>query len=216
MSRSGRRVLPVINLKGGTTKTTTAVFVAHVLHELGMSVLLVDADPQKSAMDWNDDAPEPMPFPIIALPTPQLHKQLNDVAGDRFNAIVIDTPPLEQKSGIVMSALRVATVALAPIAPTPIEYKRLADVQKSVTDAADLRADESPVPLAVLLTRTVPHALSTEGYRHQITEDGMWCLSTSVGRLEQFAQAYGDNITNARGTAYGDAVTEILAREQAA
>ncbi len=38
-------VLAVINLKGGTSKTTSAVFLAHVLREQGQRVLLVDADP---------------------------------------------------------------------------------------------------------------------------------------------------------------------------
>lgn len=215
MSRS-RLVLPVINLKGGTSKTTTAVFIAHVLHMLGRSVLLVDADPQGSAMSWNDSAPEPFPFNMVTLATPNLHRQLLDVAGTQYDAIVIDTPPLEQKSGIVLSALRVATMALAPVAPTPIEYERLADVHRTVIDAADIRADGQPVPLAVLLTRTVPNALSTDGYRQQIMQDGLWCLKTAVGRLERFSQAYGDNITDATSTAYGDAVNELLMREHVA
>lgn len=211
-----RAILSVINLKGGTSKTTTAVFIAHALHELGRSVLLVDADPQGSALGWNEDAPERFPFPLVGLATRDLHTQLLDVAGNRFNAIVIDTPPLEQKSGIVLAALRVATLALAPVAPTPIEWQRLGDVRQTVLDTAGFRADGQPVPLAVLLTRTVPNALSTDAYRTQIEADGMWCLKTAVGRLERFSQAYGSNITDAMSTAYGDAVTELLAREHVA
>jgi len=42
-------VLAVVNLNGGTGKTTTAAFVAHALHEQGRHVLVVDADPQGSA-----------------------------------------------------------------------------------------------------------------------------------------------------------------------
>lgn len=211
-----RAILPVINLKGGTSKTTTAVFIAHALHELGRSVLLVDADPQASAIGWNDAAPELFPFATIPMATPNLHRQLLDVAGSQYNAIVIDTPPLEQKSGIVLSALKVATLALCPIAPTPIEYERLAAVRQVTLDIADLRGDGMTVPLGVLLTRTVPNALSTEAYRQQISADGMWCLKTSVGRLERFSQAYGDNVQDALATAYGDAVTELLAREHIA
>lgn len=208
-----RAVIAVINLKGGTSKTTSAVFVAHALHEQGRKVLLVDADPQGSALSWCEDAPEPFPFGVVGLPVKDLHRQLQDFIGQDVNAVVIDTPPLEQKSGIVLSALRVATLALVPVAPTPIEYKRLAAVAEVVRDASELRSDGLPVPMAVLLTRTVPHAASTEAYRAQIRADGLWCLRGEVRRLEQFGQADGDNVVNARNTAYGDAIAEMFERE---
>src|SRR3954464_13258970 len=104
-----RTVLVVINLKGGTAKTTTAVFLSHALHEQGRTVLLVDADPQASALTWSETAAAVdgagFPFPVIALPSREIHKQLPDVIGNRFDVVVIDTPPLEERAGIVASAL---------------------------------------------------------------------------------------------------------------
>lgn len=208
-----RAVIAVVNLKGGTGKTTSAVFLAHALHEQGRKVLLVDADPQGSSLSWNEDAPQPFPFGVVGLPTKELHRQLRDFVGQDVNAVVIDTPPLEQKSGIVISALRVATLALVPVAPTSIEYTRLGQVREVVQEAAAFRFDDEPVPLAVLLTRTVPQATSTEVYRQQIRMDGLWCLRTEVRRLEHFGQAYGENVNNARNTAYGDAIAEMLELE---
>jgi chromosome partitioning protein len=208
-----RAIIAVINLKGGTGKTTSAVFLAHALHEQGRKVLLVDADPQASAQSWNEDAPEPFPFGVIGLPTKDLAGQLQDYVGQDVNAIVIDTPPLEQKSGIVVSALKIATLAVVPVAPTPIEYKRLGQVAEVAADVAGLRPDGKPVPMAVLLTRTVPNASSTEAYRQQIRDDGLWCLRTEVRRLELFAQADGDNVDGASATAYGDAIAEMFERE---
>jgi len=64
--------------------------------------------------------------------------------------------------------------------------------------------------MAVLLTRTVAGAVSTGVWRELLTEAGDRVLSVHVGRLERFAQAYGDPIVNASATAYGDAVTELL------
>ncbi len=204
-------ILAFINLKGGTTKTTSSVFTAHVLHEQGRRVLFVDGDPQASALSWNEDAPDGFPFTVIGLPTNKLHNELQDFAAG-YDAVVIDTPPLEQKSGIVVAALRIATVAIVPTAPTPTEYKRVARVAEVIDDAAGLRLDGNPVPFAVLLTRTVANAASTAIWRDRLTEDGRLVLRANVGRLEQFSQADGDNITNASATAYGDAVSELQER----
>src|SRR3954469_19244263 len=190
-----RTVLAVVNRKGGTSKTTTAIFLSHALHEQGRAVLLVDADPQASALSWSETAAvegEGFPFPVVALPTRELHKQLPDVIGSRFDVVVIDTPPLEERAGIVASALRLATLAVVPVAPTPIEYQRLTQVREVVEDTAAFRHSGNPVPVAVLFTRVIPRATSTQIYREQATEDGFFCFETAVGRLERFAQAFGD------------------------
>ena len=42
------------NLKPGTGKTTSAVWLAHAFHESGHGVLLADADPAQSALQRAD------------------------------------------------------------------------------------------------------------------------------------------------------------------
>lgn len=43
-----------VNLKPGVGKTTSAVWLAHALHESGFSPLLVDSDPASSALRWSE------------------------------------------------------------------------------------------------------------------------------------------------------------------
>jgi chromosome partitioning protein len=50
------RTVAVVNRKGGSGKTTTAVSVAAALAERGLSTLLIDLDPQASATAWLADA----------------------------------------------------------------------------------------------------------------------------------------------------------------
>ena len=45
----------VVNLKGGTAKSTSAMFLAAALARRGRT-LLVDCDPQGSALTWAEDA----------------------------------------------------------------------------------------------------------------------------------------------------------------
>lgn len=207
--------LAVVNLKGGTTKTTSAAFLLHALAESGVSVLGVDADPQGSLGRWAESAD--WLVPVVGMPVANLHRQLPGVTGDevtgsRYDAVVIDTPPLEDHRSIVLSTLRIATHVVCPLAPTPIEYERLPSVRSALDDVADLRTDEQPPALSVLLTRTVANAASTQAYREAITDDGVHVFAASVGRKERFAQAYGDPITRALDTAYGDALEELLSQ----
>jgi hypothetical protein len=48
----GRMIVGFLNQKGGVGKTTLAIHVADALARRCKRVLLVDADPQGSALDW--------------------------------------------------------------------------------------------------------------------------------------------------------------------
>jgi chromosome partitioning protein len=197
----------IANLKGGSTKTTSAAFVLHALQEAGLTAIGVDADGEnESLLRWSEAGE--WTIPVIGLPVNDLHRKLPGIVGDRYD-VVVDTPPMKERLGVVASAIRLATHVLVPMAPTGIEYSRLSAIREVLDDAAELRTGPPP-ELAVVFTRTVPNAASTEVYRQLIRDDGVRVLAPTVGRLERYAQAYGLPITNAAATAYGDIVAELL------
>lgn len=199
--------IAVVNLKGGSSKTTTAAFLLHALHEAGLRVLGVDADGENESLaGWQ--AAGDWPMSVVGMAVSNLHKQLPGVVGDRYDAVVIDTPPMREQRGVVLSAARLATHIVVPMAPTPMEFDRLGAVRQLLADAEDLRS--SPAAACVLLTRCVPNAASTSVYRGLIADAGYDVLKAQVNRLERYAQAYGDSIVNAANTAYGDAAAELL------
>lgn len=200
-------VISVVNLKGGTAKTTTAAFFAHALHEAGLSVLVVDADEQASALEWASAAEWPMP--TVGLPVRTLHTQLPGIVGSH-DVVVIDTPPLETHAGIVASAMRAATIVVIPTAPTPIEIVRLEKVRRALEDVAPLRPDGAPPPAVVLLNRTVSNAASTGVWRESCRADGWHVLNTHIARLELISQAFPDPIVAASTSPYGYAVSEVI------
>jgi chromosome partitioning protein len=207
-------ILTVANLKGGTSKTTSAAFLAHALAERGRRVLVVDADPQASITRWAEMAE--WRLPVVGKATGRLHVELEEIVGDRFDAVVIDTPPTDKLRGIVESAIRAATTVLVPIAPTSAEYERTATVQELIEDVGALnRHNRSPLA-AALLVRTVAGAASTGVYRDMLTEDGWTVLRGSVPRREVFAQAFGGPVERASATGYGDALDELVKVEVSA
>ena len=147
--------LALANLKPGTGKTTSAVWLAHVFTQAGNSVLLVDADPSGSALEWSDLAamypglaPQEAAFPfrIVALPSRELHRRLPEIAR-HDDVVIIDTPQIEDHAGIARSALRYADEILIPCAPSPIEINRTTPVRDEIAEVREIR--DTPVRSAV-------------------------------------------------------------------
>ena len=141
--------IALANLKPGTGKTTSAVWLAHVFAQAGNRVLLVDADPSGSALEWSDlaamdprlSAPEAaFPFRVVALPSRELHRRVPEIA-QADDVVIIDTPQLEDHIGIARSALRYADEILVPCAPSPIEINRTTPVRDEI---AEIGGDPRP------------------------------------------------------------------------
>lgn len=206
-SRDMTRVITTLNLKGGSAKTTSAAFLAHAMTGRGRRVVLVDADPQGSALRWQGLAG--WPVPVMGLASTTLHRQLWGVVDrDRFDLVVIDTPPLEERDGIVASALRVATDVVVPMAPTMMELDRIGPVWKAVEDSAGHRDDDPNV--FVLLNRVVPNASSTDAIRGVLQGQGRRVMTATIPRREAYAQAFGVQIAT-DDAPYGAAADELLA-----
>jgi chromosome partitioning protein len=188
--------LALANLKPGTGKTTSAVWLAHVFVEAGKRVLLVDADPSGSALEWSDLAamypgvpPQAaFPFRIVALPSRELHRRVPEIA-QPDDVVIIDAPQLEDHVGIARSALRYADEILIPCAPSPIEINRTTPVREEITEVDALR--DKPARAAVLLNRCITRAHSTAHAREALEGLGYDVLRTAVPRLEVYAQSFG-------------------------
>jgi chromosome partitioning protein len=83
-------VISVCNQKGGSGKSTMAVNLAVCFAASGKRTLLIDADPQQTALAWKVDRPERLPpVQVIGLPAPNLHKEI-DAFQSAYEIIVID------------------------------------------------------------------------------------------------------------------------------
>ena len=211
-------ILALANLKPGTGKTTSAVWLAHVFAQAGNSVLLVDADPSGSALEWSDLAAmyprlapplAAFPFRIVALPSRELHRRVPEIAqGD--DVVIIDAPQLEDHAGIARSALRYADEILIPCAPTPIEINRTTPVRDEITDIGTIR--DRPARSAVLLNRCITRAHSTADAREALEGLGYDVLGTAVPRLEVYAQSFGMPIRRPGRDIWRDVARDLIER----
>lgn len=205
------------NLKPGTGKTTSAVWLAHVFAGWGYRVLLVDADPTGSALEWSDLAAmypglppqEAFPFRIVALPSRGLHRRVPEIA-EADDVVIIDAPQLEDHAAIARSALRYADEIVIPCAPTPIEINRTTPVLEEINEVDELRP--YPARAAVLLNRCVARANSTANARAALEGLGYDVLRAAVPRLEIYSQSFGLPIPDAGRDVWRCVANDLLER----
>ena len=150
----------------------------------GNSVLLVDADPSGSALEWSDLAAmdprltpqQAFPFRIVALPSRELHRRLPEIARD--NVVIIDTPQIEDHAAIARSALRYADEIVIPCAPNPIEVNRTTPTRDEIAEVEPIR--DRPARSAVLLNRCITRAHSISDARLALRDLGYDVLASTV------------------------------------
>src|SRR5499427_5735620 len=210
--------LALANLKPGTGKTTSAVWLAHVFAQAGNRVLLVDADPSGSALEWSDLAAmyprippgqAAFPFRIVALPSRELHRRLPEIA-QTDDVVIIDAPQLEDHAGIARSALRYVDEVLIPCAPSPTEINRTTPVRDEISEVGAVR--DRPVRASVLLNRCITRAHSTTDAREVLAGLGYDVLGTAVPRLEVYAQSFGLPIPETGREVWRRVAHDLIAR----
>lgn len=108
------RTVAVLNEKGGSGKTTIATNIASAWHKEGRDVLLLDADPQLTALDWSDTG-DTDGVPVAQLGESNLERDLPRV-GQSFDLVVVDGAP--RMGSLTASAVRVADLVVIPTQPT--------------------------------------------------------------------------------------------------
>jgi chromosome partitioning protein len=165
--------IAVANLKGGTAKTTTAVYLARYL-----GATVVDADPQGSAVTWATAVEQDGRsfVPVVHLPDPKLASRLP--SADR---LVVDCSPRDHR--ITDAAISLADLVVVPTATTSADMER-------TWATLDLAAKLGK-PAAVLLVRARPWTLSFRAALAALADEKATVLRARVPQREAMAVAWG-------------------------
>jgi chromosome partitioning protein len=111
-------IIGVLNRKGGVGKTTIAINVAATLSVAGVRVLLVDADPQASALSWSSLRERDPLFAVVGMARPTLHREIPGIAA-KFDVVIIDGGPGVNDLG--RAAILASDLVLIPVQPSPYD-----------------------------------------------------------------------------------------------
>jgi chromosome partitioning protein len=193
------------NVKGGAGKTTLSISLAVRLHRMGRRVLVVDTDPEETALTWASKAGEAdyEGPPVIRMDGRNLRRDLPNVARD-FEFVVIDTPG--NNGPAARAAMLVADLVILPVAPGGPDWWIFSEKTLSVlADARDLRSE---LAACVVFNRADATTLSKDT-AEALKNAELRVLPSPIGRRVAIAEALvlGKGITDYQPTS--EAAQEI-------
>jgi chromosome partitioning protein len=136
----------VATVKGGSCKSTTVGYLGEGLSRLGRRVVVVDADPQGTLLEWQEaagEAGEPLSPEVVGMPSGVMIRRQLGGLNAKFDDVIIDCP--NRDSGIIEAALAAADFAIIPMVPGVEEMRR--------AHLALQMASRAGVPARILLVR---------------------------------------------------------------
>ncbi len=182
-------IVALLNQKGGVGKTTLAPHIAGELALRGQNVILLDADPQGSALDWTQRRSQqglPRLFSTVGLARETLHQEAPELAR-RADHIIIDGPP--RIAALARSALLAADRVLIPVQPSPYDLWASAEMVNLIREAQVIRP---MLRAAFAINRRISTTVIGREARGALADQPLPTLQTEVRQRIVFAESVAD------------------------
>lgn len=165
------KIITITSYKGGVGKSTTAFHLAAYFSGFG-STVLVDGDPNRTAISWAKRAPSPLSFDIV-----DQRQAMRVVSGKDY--ILIDTPARPDSDDLKELAAG-GDLLILPTTPDVVSLEPMIETARALGQA-EYRA----------LITIVPPPPSREGeiLQEDLEKDGVPVFKTMIRRTSGFMRA---------------------------
>ena len=198
-------IVGVLNQKGGVGKTTLSVNLAASLARNGSRVLLIDADPQGSALDWAAARQSAPLFSVVGLPRPTVHKEITQI-GHGYDHIIIDGPP--RVTDLARSAIMASDVVLIPVQPSPYDIWAADEVVKLISEA---KVYNENLKSAFVVNRKIANTAIGRDVGEALASYPIPSLTASITQRVVFSESAAQGLAVYEMDATGLAANEIEA-----
>jgi chromosome partitioning protein len=177
------KVISLLNQKGGVGKTTLAVHIATGLALKNKRVLLIDADPQGSALDWAAARAGELLFPVVGLPKASIHKELPAIATG-YDVVLIDGPPRVYE--VARSAIMASDMILIPVQPSPYDEWAAQEIVDLLSEAS---AFKETLKAAFVINRKIANTAIGRDVAEALSGYPFPVLKSKINQRVAFAES---------------------------
>ena len=193
-----------LNQKGGVGKTTLSLHVASALARSHQRVLLIDADPQQSAMKWSTVRSGPVDFVVIGMAKATLHKEIVSL-GANYDHVVIDGPP--RVTELARSIIIASDVVVIPVQPSPFDVWAAAETVDLIKEA---RIYKDNLRAVIAINRKIVNTAIGRDVREALASLEVPILDADVSQRVGFAEAVAGGQTVLDTDPDGTAAREVI------
>ena len=193
-----------LNQKGGVGKTTLSLHVAGALARSKGRVLLIDADPQQSAMKWSAVRSGAITFSVVGMAKATLHKEIASLSAD-YEHVVIDGPP--RVTELARSIILASDVVVIPVQPSPFDVWAAAETVELIKEA---RIYKESLKAVIAINRKIVNTAIGRDVREALASLEVPILNTDISQRVGFAEAVASGQTVLDTDPDGTAAREVI------
>jgi chromosome partitioning protein len=196
-------VIAMVGNKGGAGKTTLTINLAAMLaHD--HDVVILDADPQQSSLQWRDIA-DSHPSLTVVEAVEDVGEALDSVK-HQHRYCMIDCPP-SVHSLQMQQALRLADLALVPVQPSPLDIWATVHIEEEIEQS---RKDNPALNALLVINQLEPRTRLSQIMRRAMDELSLPAADTAIRRRAAYRNSFLEGRTAHDLGALGLAASEEI------